>query len=326
MLLIFFIGLTLCGCQKGNSLTLSVQMTPQETNILVDSTALIPTETPNPPTKTATLIPTRLFDAHATQTFQVKESLEVTMNQFPFSCDWINQRLLSPQGNWLAISCEYKIDQTLEVVNRMGKKWVLNYTDYLLREPGMGGLYPESWSKDERYLYFSSYIAYDGGGPCCYGFGDAGLFRLDVETGKVSTILQLKDSMSGYFLQFSPDGRWLVFTNGPMYLHDLQTGVNTQIKTEGHPGDITWLADSSAFLYATCEVDETEFAAANSSILLYSIETKTTKLIFSQADQFLRIYPLFSNEFVEIFSQNQKTWEGTNYLLELSTFSLSELD
>ena len=196
---------------------------------------------------------------------------------------------ISPDGNWVAVSCGYKRDPNLEIVDRNGKRWTLNYKDYLLKEYivdghiPIGNLYPKHWSADGRYLYFTSYIGFDGGGTCFYGFGAHGLYRIDVKDGAVSAVLPLSPSIGGYDIAFSPTGRRLAYQGlGEPVILDLQTGDKLTIKIEDEvAGNFTWSPDGLELAYSTCKSKSNgnDFSIEKSAIKIYSIRTNTSRTV-----------------------------------------------
>lgn len=94
---------------------------------------------------------------------------------------------------------------------------------------GNGGLYPRHWTDDEKYLYFSSYIGWEGGGTCFYGFGDAGLYRINLNDGTIATVLPTSPSGYGYEITFAPGGRRLAYTYAHLVILDLKTGEESTL-------------------------------------------------------------------------------------------------
>lgn len=115
-----------------------------------------PTRTRRPtwttePTHTPTMIrPTKAMriDPKVTMTAQAIELRKTQIANYPVICDDVhrNDMSLSPYGSWLAISCGYSHDQTLEIYRKTGRQWELQFKDYLAKEfvhdgaTPMGGL------------------------------------------------------------------------------------------------------------------------------------------------------------------------------------------
>jgi hypothetical protein len=243
-----------------------------------------PSCTPQPPKPTPTI------DTYSTQ-----------IAGFPLSCkDFSNWNTsISPNGNWLAVSCGYKTSQTLEIVKATGGRWTLYFKDYLLDEfktngesNAMGNLYPIHWTNDETYLYFASIIAFDGGGTCFYGFGVQGLYRINLVDEKVSMILP--STSGGYDIAFSPTGRRLAYQgSGEPVILDLQTGEETIIKVgDNITGNFTWSPDGKELAYGTCQMYQDgngNYLVKKSGIRIFSIQEKSSRTVLELEKNFLTI-------------------------------------
>jgi WD40 repeat protein len=251
---------------------------------------------------TPTIRPTSSFtittNPQSAQTKQAHERFQTQIANFTETCNGIiqNEVSLSPNGNWLAISCGYDHDQTLKIVSLDGRQWILNYKDYLPEEDReflpIGALYPRYWV-GEYYLYFVVSIGYSGGGSCrFYPAGGEGLYRIDLITGAVSTTLPPLHGASSYNIAFSPDGTKLAYnrTDRPTIL-DLITGDVTFINTEvGSFGDFTWSPDGSELAYATCEIKDVTGEVKKGSIKIYSLATHTLKTILEIEGNTLHLF------------------------------------
>ena len=230
-------------------------------------------------------------------TMQARDAYTTQIASFPFTCDEDHRTLLSPNGTWLAIGCGYSHDQTLEVVRQDGTRWVLQFSDYVHPEfmqdehTPMGGLYPQQWTADEKYLFFSSHIHFSGGPTCCYyGIGNHGLFRLDLTSGAVSVILPLRGSPSGYLYAFSPGGRRLAYVADPPVILDLRTGELTPFQVgEVDIGNLTWSPDGRELAYAACRSTADYLKVERSMVRIYSLETGLSRTILELERIFIRI-------------------------------------
>jgi WD40 repeat protein len=247
---------------------------------------------------------------------------------FPITCDDFQQdnTYLSHHGNWLAISCGYSRNQRLEIVSKEGKRWMLKLIDFVPTEfiqdgsTGYGALYPEHWTIDEKYLYFASYLGFDGGGACLYGFGDAGLFRINVNDGTISTILPESSWGAGYEITFSPDGRRLAYDYDHLVIIDLKTGEKVTVKTGDEAvGDLTWSPDGSQLAYASCHAipDDTypdQYQVEKSSIKIFSLKSQSSKTILEVKKNFLRIERQTGNPLLKIINED---WQAnkTDYII-----------
>jgi hypothetical protein len=286
---------------------------------------LEPSSTPTPPAPTEVLqqdLTEQAYDAQATK-----------IAEFPVNCKDFSINILAPSpisadGNWLAISCDYKHEQTLEIVKQNGKRWVLQFKDFLAKEfittdgIPMGGLYPTYWSRDGGYLYFTSYINYDGGGTCFYGYGDNGLFRIDLNTGTVSTVLPTTTSHIGYLFAFSPTGRRLAYKGDrdPVIL-DLQTGDEIKINIENQEaGNLTWSPDGLELAYSTCKKkqDGDLYSVDKSAIKVFSIKANTSRTIIETEKNMLIITSWDANNIMKII-QGDYDYDQGGQLFDLNS-------
>jgi len=298
--LLFIFLFTLAACAQTNNIT---------------PTADSPTETPLPrPTFTRTPTYELLSTLDPNATLEPWELLRKQVKAFGIDCKYL-QASISPKGNWAAAACGYENDQTLQIANESGTVWKLNFSDYLSEMMGkdgnpMGGLVPIHWTADDRYLFFSPYVAWDGGGTCFYGFGYGGLYRMSMKDGKISTILPLTNMMDQYFFAFSPDGRYLAYINGNPHILNLNTGDNYSINVdENISGNLTWSPDSSRFGFATCSVDPDDFRKVkNSTIQIFSVSNHGQQIIKNVQENFLTISDSEDDSHLLISERDQK-WE-----------------
>ena len=264
------------------------------------------------------------------QTEQADNARATKIAEFSINCsDFSNyDTSFSPNGNWLAISCGYKRDQTLEIVNREGKRWILQFKNHLTKEDTindgipMGGLFPAHWSSDSHYLYFTSYIAYDGGGTCFYGYGVHGLFRVEVNTGAVSTVLPATSSFVGYYIAFSPTGRRLAYAgDGNPVILDLQTGAEIKLDVGNQAaGALTWSPDGSELAYATCQSikEGNNFSVKRSTVKIFSIQKQESRTILEMEKKFLTIESWDANNIITVYSRDEQ-YLGDDLFFDLNS-------
>jgi hypothetical protein len=298
--LLFIFLFALAACAQSNAIT---------------PTATVPTVTPtSKPTKTQTPTYELFSTLDPNATLEPWELLRKQVKEFGIDCKYL-QASISPKGNWAAAACGYENDQTLQIANESGTVWKLNFSDYLSEMMGkdgnpMGGLVPIYWTADDQYLFFSPYVAWDGGGTCFYGFGYGGLYRMSMKDGKISTILPLTDMMDQYFFAFSPDGRYLAYIDGNPHLLNLNTGDNYSINVdENISGNLTWSPDSSRLGFATCVVDPDDFRRINNStIQIFTVSNHEKQIIKNSQVIFFSIEPGEDNSYF-LISERDENWD-----------------
>ncbi len=220
---------------------------------------------------------------------------ETQITEFSIDCERINllYSQISPDGNWAAVSCGNKINQTLIVQKRDGTKWVLDFQAYLSPETHkdiMGNLGAKFWSPDSEYLFFTLGLGYDGGGDYCFpipgDYGDYGLFRLEAKTGEWVTLIPSTDNFPGYEIEFSPTGRRYAASLDGITVSDLRTGETKSITTNGVVERLIWSPDGKSLAYSVASCDEGN--VKSSETYTWNAVTNTTKLLMKADDQVLR--------------------------------------
>lgn len=162
-----------------------IQRDPAET-----STPFL-TATPRP---TATASPTSTPDVIATLS-----------SEFEISGLCLFSYLLSNDENWIAADC--RISKELIIVNQASKtKNIVRYQDIVDEAQDGLVLHPLSWSKDNKYLYFTT--------RCCH-YDDAlnktgSLYQYDIEKTIWSKIVR---AVYEPYYFFSADGDRIIFLN-----------------------------------------------------------------------------------------------------------------
>jgi hypothetical protein len=161
-----------------------------------------PSQTLLPATPTWTLFPT--WTLNQTQSFDLTSQADYP--EFNQECgNFEIAQHLSPDGNWTF--CDRT--ESIEVLSKTGTIWTLSYRDYFGSE-FYGYTRLVAWTPDSRYLYFAPMATIDGIYPVPYN--GIALIRMDVDTGKVQSILPGRlDQDEFYVLSVSPNGRWLAF-------------------------------------------------------------------------------------------------------------------
>jgi len=327
ILIVFMSLLIACGsnAEEQATMTTPASKTTNESLVIASTLTLTPKATHTKEftlitTTTATMAPTRVprntsadtptatkqhptsthqMNVQATKTQQAYDVLATEITNFSIVCDK-NDRLittLSNNGLWLAISCKYKMEQTLEIVSKNGGSWKLKFQDFLSAEfikdgnTPMGNLLPLHWSNDGSYLYFSPNIAWDGGGTCFYGFGVQSLYRIDLSTGSISNVLPTVSPFGdGYEIAFSPAGKRLVYYVDTPVIMDLRTGDEIYYVDigESYAGDFSWSPDGSEIVFATC-LPNPEGEIEKSAIVIFSLISGKLRTVVELDKMFFRI-------------------------------------
>jgi len=234
---------------------------------------------------------------------RTRTAKETQITQFSVDCDEMNiySTQISPDGNWVAVSCGYSHGQTMIVKSKQGATWILELPDFVLPRfvvngafSGYGDLFPESWSPDGKYLYFSAGIGFDGGGDQCFpehlAFNASnGLYQLNLNNGSWVTLLPPTDSFPGYGVRFSPTGRrYAVDLNG-ITIADLRSGDLVQIDTSGVM-DLLWSPDGLHLAYSVANCNESGWVQS-AAIFVWDSSTNQTQKIFSIATEKILLYP-----------------------------------
>ena len=262
----FLLFLILIGCS-----TISSTSTP--TSIALQSPQSIPPieETKSFPISTEVPSSTSLPGKTPDQTAIFQDSItaqsaeQTLVAQYPRVCkDLYAPREFSPNGLWMVESCYNENDQNfiLTLSNKESQVlWKLIYKDYIQHGEVLpdGGLAIVNWSNDGRYAYFNSYIS--GSGGECFVSGNVlnygkGLFRLDLQTGGITTILPLRENFVGYDFSFSPTGRRLVYDSYSLGANilDIKTGKLVKIIPVSEisgGGSYLWSSNGLEFVYST---------------------------------------------------------------------------
>lgn len=309
---LFLVALILSGCGNAQPTAIpTIRFAPP----FIPAT--IPTSTNNPspvPSRTPAIMLTPAPSNPADSTQYAKETsaplteeAQSTLNaEFSYTC-YDNYAIdrFSPDKKWKILSCEQEDIPEMVVENRSGIIWKLKYEDFLSlskeeKEQGVAvsaNLSPIHWSPDGDYLYFTSYGGAEGGGTCFYGFGVQGMFRLELQTGKVSTILALlpPDDWNGYEVAFSPTGRRFSYSRGyaegknSFHLVDVLTGKETTFATEQQNGTFRWSPDGNSLAYSTSLCANDPQGVIRSFIKILTIADLSTRTIAQSNTDFLTI-------------------------------------
>lgn len=287
---VIFVLLIITGCmsvsgQNESSIarTATIQLSSSKTVLPTETSTPTPSQTPEP-TKTLIPVPPTIPVA----TLNAEATLEAFSNLCDeFETDSSRYVKISPDGNWVSISCGYKRNQTLIVQNQEGTRWVFDFTDFInpSLEGGMGSFTPLAWSPDNRFLYFTKVLGWSGGGNQCFpGHGVYGLHRLHLETGTLITLIASDDWFPGYEIRFSPTNEYYAVDKDGVRITNLISGKEIKIDASGVM-EMSWSPDGKflAFSVASCGENFVE----SSSILVWDSSTNQTQVLFSSEEMLL---------------------------------------
>lgn len=292
-----------------------VQSSPSTIALPTKTSTQTPLQTPKP-TKTLTpTFPVATLNAEATVAAASKLCDE-------FGTDSSQYKLISPDGQWLSISCGYIRNQTMIVQNQNGIKWVFNFTDFIdpSLEGVMGSFIPLAWSPDNRFLYFSKNMGYSGGGNQCFpGGGDYGLYRLHLETGTLVTFIPSDgQDFPGDMIRFSPTNEYYAVNRDGVTIRNTLSGKETKIDVSGVM-EISWSPDGKFLSFSVASCGET--LVESSSIFVWDSSTNQTQFLFSTNEMLLRPQSWMDNS--KLRFEGEK-WVGGNNEYTVFEYNLTE--
>lgn len=261
---VLIMAVFLVGCNPVNVTDISTS-TPSQYSQSIPTTTILPTSTPIP-----SATPDITQTAFAQEILSAQFIEQTLVAQYPSICEnLISSRDFSPNGLWMVEFCYIEDEKSL--ILAISKKesqslWKLHYRDYIAVTDFVpdGGLSVVLWSNDNQHVYFNSYVNTSGGE--CFVRGNVaesglGLFRLNLNTGNITTILPPKDNFGWYVYIFSSTGEQLIYG---AYAHDFKIldinsgellSINPVINfSEG--GGFLWSPDGSELVYSTVLYNE----------------------------------------------------------------------
>lgn len=215
-----------------------------------------------------------------------RDTIATKVAQFPpVDCgDQESLSSLSPDGKWAFTVCGIKSNKISIVHNANGVMWILESKNFL--PPSMadveeisGSLTPEFWDTDGGYLYFSTYLSFDiGGNDCFTGYGVNGLFRLNLKTGEVTTLISPSEYVE---VKFSQTGRRYAADINGATITDIKTGEITQLDAE-NVMDLSWSPDGTKLAFSTSTCDNDGFLISSSMYVWDAITRETHTLLTTE--------------------------------------------
>jgi hypothetical protein len=244
--------------------------------VLVNSTSTPTIESTEQPVHSTVVVSGEL----TATAWQVKQEIIATkVAQFPPVDCGDNESLssLSPDEKWVFTVCGMKPNKISIVHNANGVAWILESKNFL--PPSMmgaeelwGSLTQEYWDTKGEYFYFSTYLSVDiGGSECFKGYGVNGLFRLNLKTGEVATLIRPSEYVE---ITFSQTGRRYAADMNGVTITDLKTGEVVQLDAE-NVMELSWSPDGTKLAFSTTKCDGEGFLLS-SSMHLWNATTRET--------------------------------------------------
>lgn len=345
------VGLLLSGCAYATEI-------PVPTNTI----AIIPSKTLTSIPPALTEIPTRKsITSTATISIPATPSYTPTATSVEFTslltaqvswniCDGAEEPLykndLSPNGEWLAVVCDpndlLKFNGT-KIVSLDGNViWGVSFYDtYGISQKDdfssdgirKGRMSVVHWTKDGNYAYLVPYFCCaDSPGNTFFNYfqNTLALYRLDLQTGKITTTLQpfRGDVFSGYNASLSPSDKYLayVISSDPRDIHisNLQIGDSFTIKVGNQyvaSGKFSWSQDGNKFVYMAVR---SGWSYGNASIdngvsyFLLDLKTQSSVHLFDKQD----IYRVSWTQDGNIILHNASGKDGLFYNLQDNEFTV----
>ena len=274
-----------------NSTSTNPTTTPRETASIFPSPTpnLLPTVTPNPPQK-------------AYKTF------------------------LSPNNAW-TVSIYSPTDRnapqfTTSIIQADGDfEWTLNYRTSQFGEEAYYS--PFYWTNDNQYLYLVITRAMDGCGKVLEFYKGSGLFKLDLNTGKLSEIVP-EMPLASYSFSISPSEKMLANaeegeTPISIQIKDIfgtnENSITLDKKYQG-AGNFFWFPSEEAILFVAKE--EVCGSEPSYTLITLNLSTSKTEVIFENLDKNLTAVEWESANILRMSDQEGKQW-----LLDLTSNQLT---
>jgi hypothetical protein len=251
-----------------------------------------------PAITTLTLPPSHTPSPTSTPLINLSITEYPTATESNIDC-WKKTRLtsISPDGDWCSIGYYFPESQKVLVKKNNGTTWQIPVEKFIEPEEigSLGNISPYHWSKDGKFLFFSLYLGWDGGGTQCFNYGNAdGLYRFDLESGIVDTIIKPD---WGHIFAFSPTDRYLATDLDGVSIIDFLSSKTTLLNST-KPQSFRWSPDGRYLAYsvATCGIeldnnssDNDWWNVASSSAYIYDTQTGQTTVMLRSDKQLLKV-------------------------------------
>lgn len=308
LILFIVLAIFLAGCATATPEPTTVPVQPTATQVIptaaASATAILPTATDQP-----TAIP-------ATNTPNARQQEQEVILPLVEPCNFADQDIsYSPNKTWASVACLGDNSEdgiTTKIIQRGGEKlWSLSFNELYLQtyrsdDPAVAALLkysfvPVRWTKNEDFVYLAvktsaeetPYQSYDG------------LFRIDLSSGNVRTVLKpaIYPLATTYDFKFSPNGNKLAYINqsvGPItiVMIDTGSGEESRITLDARftkAGGLVWSQDEKQLVVAALD----EGANGGNAVILYNLETMENTYLIQQAEKIYQ--PLDWNDPTQIY-------------------------
>jgi hypothetical protein len=229
-------------------------------------------------------------------TLNAMETLDAVPDTACDATDSNDGKFLSPDGQWIALVC--RLNTTTRATNTKVFRldgtalWNVPFYETYGRfhefQDGVMRIY--HWSKDGNFAYLiPSFCCADAPQDIFFNYFQTGvgLYRLDLKSGKLNTVLppETTSVFPGYAFSFSPSDKYLAYL-GPKNLNEInvstfKSGNIEKISLNKYDfcGNFKWSADSKklAFICGIYETDEKTLYAylwVNTTDWIFNLLTK----------------------------------------------------
>ncbi len=343
--ILIILTLLLCACSASYTATTNTNMGLITKEGISTSTLMI-TLTPVPTSGTEVMKSTLNPKQQSTEVFQntqqalraqeeeewqqTESSRNTQVALFPNPCNDGDSNFISfsTDGLWGAAICHFYADPTLVVLDQTGKKWQFNFDDLIgYPPPSESGFFASPWfyalfwSNDGNNLFFSTMIIWDWGETECIAYPNTrGLYRLNLKSGNLTTLVHSSESSPAYQVVFSPANNYYAINQGGATIVDLATN-QLSILNLSKAISFAWSPDGRYLAYSVAICSDDGFNAESSTAIIYDTKTEASQTILEVNEIPLR----FENwEDESILLIDASGFNGTDYVSTVYAYDFSQ--
>ena len=250
-------------------------------------------DTPAPTTETATISPAVDVVSTSNLRFPTPNPTQAFINSICSTYPLIDNNKISPDGQWIAVSCEdlsaleeanapfvkiVKLDNSVEWTVTLKELTGFNFISYGNGDGWFPGiLLIDHWYKDSQFVFLVPYYVIDGDRT-----DGLGLYRFDTKTGKVSPYLPV--GSTGYSFAFSHDDEYFVYHYAQedyiIHIVSIETGNTIQLEAPKNAEfihDFLWSPNNSMIAFEGENYGNEDYSTT--LYLLDLMENKFTTLL-----------------------------------------------